>query len=130
MKNENIPRKLSSPRYFYKEMTKEDIEYTKWCIENDIHRFYTWSKWLRARRETLKADRGECQDCKRCGVITKATTVHHNFFLKQFPEYALERDCYINDKKKRNLTSLCYSCHEKRHKRTSESRELLTEEKW
>ena len=111
-------------------MTKEDIAYTAWCIENDIHRFYTWSKWLKAREETLKADRGECQDCKHRGVITKATTVHHNFFLKQYPEYAIEQYCYVGNKRKRNLVSLCHSCQEKRHKRTRESKEWLTEEKW
>lgn len=112
-------------------MTQEDITFVKWCIINDMHRFYTWSKWLKVRREVLEQDKNECQDCKEKGIYTRATTVHHNMYVKNNPELALEKYYVINGHKKRNLISLCFNCHEERHGyRKKNYHKPLTEERW
>lgn len=112
-------------------MTIDDISYVKWCIKNDIHKFYTWSKWVKLRTEVLQSDKYECQDCKKQGIYTRATTVHHENYVKKHPELALERYCEYDDMKKRNLISLCHNCHEKRHGyRKNTYKAPVTEEKW
>ena len=45
-------------------MIQDDIDYVKECIKNnEVHRFYIWSKWLRVRKEILKRDHNECVVC-------------------------------------------------------------------
>ncbi len=112
-------------------MTQGDIQFVVWCIKNDIHRFYTWSKWLKVRGEVLKEDKYECQDCKEKGIYTKATTVHHDNFVRKHPELALEKNYVYDGKTKRNLISLCFNCHEARHGyRKKNKHKLITEERW
>lgn len=112
-------------------MTESDIAYVRQCIRDGIHRFYVWSKWLRVRQQVLEMDRYECQDCKTRGKYTRATTVHHNQFVKKHPELALEIWYTFREKKYRNLISLCHDCHEARHDyRQRERKEPLTEERW
>ena len=41
------------------------------------HEFYSWPEWRRLRREVLAVDNCECQECKRRGVYSKASLVHH-----------------------------------------------------
>lgn len=113
-------------------MTQEDIKFVKWCIENDIHKFYTWSKWIAVRAEVLSEDKYECQDCKSKGRYTKATTVHHINFVKRYPELALEKSYEYNGVIKKNMISLCHDCHEKRHNYRKEinSDKFFNEERW
>ena len=112
-------------------MTKEQIAYVKKCISTDVHSFYIWGEWLKVREDVLKLDKFECQDCKKKGKYTKATTVHHNQFLKKYPEHALEIFYEFAGKRYRNLVSLCHDCHEARHGyRKKEGKKPLTEERW
>lgn len=112
-------------------MTREQIEYVKKCIKNNIHNFYIWGEWLKVRTIVLQMDKYECQDCKKKGKYTKATTVHHNQFLKKYPELALEIFYQFGGKTYRNLISLCRDCHEVRHGfRKKEEKKPLTEERW
>lgn len=112
-------------------MTESDIAYVKQCIHDGIHRFYVWSKWLRVRQQVLKMDKNECQDCKARGIYTKATTVHHNQFVRNHPDQALEIWYTFQGKKYRNLVSLCHDCHEARHGyRQKKQKAPLTEERW
>lgn len=114
-------------------MTKKDIEFVKQCIkDNDIHRFYVSRQWRKLRQQVLEMDHHECQDCKKKGIYTKATTVHHNQFVQRHPENALDIFYTFNGKQYRNLISLCHDCHEERHgHRVKENkRTLLTEERW
>lgn len=112
-------------------MTDKEIAYVKHCIQSGIHHFYVWSKWLHVRGEVLKMDKYECQDCKARGIYTKATTVHHNQFVKKHPEQALEIWHTFQGKEYRNLVSLCHECHEARHGHRKKNKEnLLTEERW
>lgn len=112
-------------------MTETEIVYVRECIRTDIHKFYTWSKWLRIRQQVLNMDKTECQDCKLHGKYTKATTVHHQQYVKSHPELSLEIWYTFQGKRYRNLVSLCHDCHEARHGyRQKNTKELLTEERW
>lgn len=113
-------------------MTREDIQFVKQCIQdNNLHRFYLWAKWKSIRSKALSMDKYECQDCKANKVYAKATTVHHENYVKRHPDLALELWYTWRGEKKRNLISLCHDCHEKRHGyRKPEKQTYLTEEKW
>ena len=95
-------------------------------------KLYESKEWRKLRRVVLADDKYECQHCKRMGVYTKSTVVHHVNYLKLHPELALETH-YKNDDGvvKRNLISLCHSHHEEIHQWVrKEMPEPLTEEKW
>jgi 5-methylcytosine-specific restriction endonuclease McrA len=115
-------------------MTKVEIQYAKWCVEHDTHKFYTWSRWLAVREQVLKKDRYECQTClHKYKRYRKATTVHHINHLKDRPELALEVHYTdpVTHRIERNLISLCHDCHEEAHGfRMPEQGEPLTEERW
>lgn len=119
-------------------MTEQQIEYVKWCIEHDIHKFYIWGPWKARRLEVLKMDKGECVRCKAGEgripgqrVFTKATTVHHVNYVKKHPALALEIWYEFHGVKKRNLISLCHDCHEAVHGyRKPQKPPEITEERW
>ena len=100
-----------------------------------MHDFYISADWQRVRREVLKADKYECQICKRKGRYTKAIIVHHVNHLKDKPEWSLKKT-YIdeNGKEKRNLISVCRDCHETEchpeRLRQYRTEEPLTVERW
>lgn len=107
-----------------------DREYVLWCIRHDIHKFYTWRKWIAKRDAALQLDRYECQHCKRRGRYTKATTVHHVNPLRQYPMLALSMYYVdVDGNSHRQLISLCRDCHERAHNRVL-GYNALTEEKW
>ena len=68
--------------------------------------FYKSRAWQRKREAILRRDKYICQNCKRYGRKTEATTVHHIKHLEDAPELALDND---------NLVSLCAACHNKLH---------------
>lgn len=70
------------------------------------HGFYKTAAWRRMRAWVLARDCYECQACKRRGLVTKATDVHHIQHLSQRPDLALDPD---------NLIALCKSCHNAEH---------------
>lgn len=111
-------------------MTNRDIDYVKRCIKEDIHRFYTWNKWKALRQQVLRADKFECQMCKRRGKYTKATTVHHVNYVKKHPELSLEIYYEWHGIKKRNLLSLCHDCHEEVHGYRKKKTKFIAEERW
>lgn len=78
--------------------------------------FYKTTRWKSKRDKILKRDEYRCQECKRYGKTTEATTVHHIYPLLEYPLLRLET---------RNLISLCSKCHDKMHDRvTNKSTEL------
>lgn len=112
-------------------MTEHDIAFVKKCIQEDIHRFYTWNKWKTLRKTVLEMDKWECQRCKTRGKYSKATTVHHVNYVKNHPSKALEIWYTFKGQKKRNLISLCHECHEEVHGyRKKMEKKPLTEERW
>lgn len=74
--------------------------------------FYKSKAWLSKREKILKRDKYLCQECKRYGKITPATTVHHIIPLMW---------CLLFNKVLAlagiNLISLCNKCHDKMHDR-------------
>ena len=70
------------------------------------YEFYRSPKWLHKRDLILRRDGYRCQECKRYGHITQATTVHHILHLEDRPDLALTSS---------NLVSLCQACHNRKH---------------
>lgn len=86
----------------------------------DELKIYKSAKWQKTRLQQLETDHYECQRCKHKGKYrnvdglvkyTRAVLVHHDFRLKQYPQYAFTP--IVNGT--RNLYSLCQSCHEIEH---------------
>ena len=104
----------------------------------DELKIYRSSKWQKTRLAQLERDHYECQRCKHKGKYkdvkglvkyTRAVLVHHDFRLKKYPQYAFSP--IVNGK--RNLYSLCQSCHEIEHEDERgliEKPTELNEEKW
>lgn len=119
------------------------IELVKWInkliIEDKMYRFYKNKLWIDLKEEVLKEQHYECQDCKKNGkvingvkqFIIQADTVHHEKFVKDYPQFALSKWITINGIRTRQLTCLCNDCHNKRHDRFGYStKEMLNEERW
>lgn len=92
--------------------------------------FYRSHKWKKKREEVLELYHHECQRCKERGKLTKATTVHHEKPLKDYPELAFE--IFLEDGTPQ-LIPLCFDCHEaieyERGNRP-QMKETLTPEWW
>lgn len=91
--------------------------------DKEAKHIYNTKGWKKVRRDVLKRDNWQCQDCiKRLkqaetdGValtgkdakIRRASHVHHIQELKLYPELAYNMN---------NLISLCETCHNIRHGR-------------
>lgn len=101
-------------------MTDEMLEWIKKLIrDNDLHAFYTSPVWRRTQARILKENHYECSRCKAKGMVTRACTVHHKKYLREFPELALEDD---------NLEPICKNCHYKEHH--GKKRGFQNEERW
>lgn len=74
----------------------------------DQNPFYKTTKWKHKRERILRRDEYLCQECKRYGKTTPATTVHHIEPLDSKPDLRLDGS---------NLISLCDACHNKMHDR-------------
>ncbi|MCT0503208.1 HNH endonuclease [Lactococcus cremoris] len=72
---------------------------------------YKDKRWRSKRDTALRRDKYECRNCKRFGITTTATVVHHVWFLRDYPKWWL---CLWN------LISLCEKCHNKMHNRDSD----------
>lgn len=92
-------------------------------------KFYLSKEWKKKRLEVLRLDKYKCQHCKARGILTPATTVHHRWERREFPQYQLDIYVEANGRTQRNLISLCRDCHEAEHNRFGNS-EQLTEERW
>lgn len=79
---------------------------------DDVVSFYKRSSWKTKREKVLRRDQYLCQECKRYGRSTAATTVHHIHPLEHYPELALVSA---------NLLSLCGACHDAMHDRKTGS---------
>ena len=99
------------------DITKEYL--IKWinelANEQKIYRFYQTVEWRSLRAEIMHKHHNECYKCRQYGKITKADTVHHVYHLRDYPEYGLSEEIYIDAKKIINLIPLCNSCHNIEH---------------
>lgn len=83
--------------------------------------FYLSTKWKKKRASILRRDGYLCRESFRYGRRIPASTVHHIFPRKEFPEYAFSDW---------NLISLCSTVHDQLHDRntnelTAKGRDLL-----
>lgn len=101
-------------------------DFIAWIRAGNVHKFYTWSGWLKLRAQVLYEQHYECQCCKNGGkdgsgehVYEKAETVHHIKPIRRYPELAMTKS---------NLVALCFKCHEKEHEKKKKPQ--LNEERW
>lgn len=80
--------------------------------KEDRDKFYNSKLWRDKRKEILKRDNYECQECLRHNLLTtqydSMLIVDHIKELKDYPMLALEDS---------NLQTLCFACHEEKHDR-------------
>lgn len=76
--------------------------------------FYKLKKWLEKRAKILRRDEYLCQECKRYGKSTPASTVHHIIPLAWCLIYNVALALASM-----NLVSLCEKCHDRMHDRTN-----------
>lgn len=69
--------------------------------------FYRSKEWRALRLEALQRDSYLCQECKKCGIITPASTVHHIKPLRVDDSQALQLA---------NLETVCGPCHNRLHR--------------
>lgn len=99
-----------------------------------VEQFYHLSIWKELKLKVFKSQHFECQDClkeNRLTILQLDSPCHHERELKDFPELALSE--YFIDEfgiKRRNLTALCFDCHNKRHNRFQKKNTFINEEKW
>ena len=102
--------------------------------EDKLWKFYKSKEFRYLKEEIMEFDHFECQECKKNGIITKATTVHHVQFVRKHPELALSRYYTYKGKQYRNLVSVCPSCHNKLHPEKLhgkfKKKEQLNKERW
>ena len=71
------------------------LELKKWIREllaqGKIDDFYKSKYWRELRKEVLKEQKEECQECLKLGKVTRANTVHHVQFVDKHPELALSK---------------------------------------
>ncbi|KIV34460.1 MULTISPECIES: HNH endonuclease [Bacteria] len=95
-------------------------------------KFYKSKEWKALRREVLKRDNYECQECKRNGSVYtdehdpekhKRLDVDHLKEIENYPELALDID---------NCEVKCVRCHNKKHNRFQKRRKKIfwDDEKW
>lgn len=91
----------------------------------NIKKFYlSKTIWIPKRREILKRDHNECQECKKLGKYSPAEVVHHIKHLKDRPDLALTDS---------NLESVCSDCHNKLHPEKAfkyKKKKKVNEERW
>lgn len=104
---------------------------------NRLDTFYHSRHWKGLKKEVLREQHYECQHCKEKGKLTivregkrRMGVVHHERFLRDYPELALSK-YYVDEcgKKQRQLTVLCDPCHEAVHERCC-TKEPLNIERW
>lgn len=111
------------------------LELKKWIKElltqGKIDDFYKSKYWRKLRKEVLKEQKEECQECLNLGKRTKANTVHHVQFVDKHPELALSKFYAYKGKQYRNLICVCPDCHNKLHpEKHKQKKELINEERW
>ena len=74
--------------------------------------FYHSKEWKILRAEALSRDGYLCQECKKKGIITPATTVHHIKPLRIDEKKALQLS---------NLETVCAACHNQLHRERSQT---------
>lgn len=99
---------------------------------DERRRFYKDIDWIRLEKSISEEHHYECEECRKHGVYTRRSVVHHVNHLDKRPDLAYSRT-FIDDhgKEKRNLICLCQKCHLKEHGFfAKEATEGLLNEEW
>lgn len=80
--------------------------------KGELHLFYVSKYWRRLRKEILKENNYECQECKKRGYYSKANHVHHVQWVQRHPNLALSKTYIYKGKEYNNLIPVCKKCHE------------------
>ncbi len=114
---------------------QELVKWINYLISvNKLEYFYHSKWWKSLKKEVLREQHYECQLCLENGLLTilnDSSPVHHVNEVKNVPSLALSK-FFIdeNGKKKRQLISLCFECHNKIHNRFCVKEKFMNEEKW
>lgn len=73
---------------------------------DEIDNLYKTARWRKLRVVIIKRDYGLCQECKRRGVISKGSIVHHKVEARD------DLSLFWNEN---NLELVCTACHNKEH---------------
>lgn len=84
--------------------------------EDRLYRFYKSREFTELRAKVLEDAHYECQYCRRKGRITKATIAHHEYYVRDYPQYALTQYVMDEEGMHQNLVAVCHRCHEDIHK--------------
>lgn len=110
----------------------------QYTTDEQKRKFYDSGKWRTLSKKIKQRDNGECQECKRNGLVTLddknlqsetakrkkiQLVVHHIKELERHPELALDAD---------NLETICVNCHNKEHGRgyRGSNNKWQHDEKW
>ena len=88
-----------------------DVLFSFWRTMKTVDPFYRSKRWEHLRAKVLRRDGYKCRECIRYGKHKSAEVVHHAVPRSDFPELQWESW---------NLVSLCNTCHEHMHTRTTD----------
>lgn len=83
--------------------------------EDKLYRFYKSREFRELRARVLEDAHHECQYCRARGKVTKATIAHHEYYVRDYPQYALSQYVMDEEGMHRNLVAVCHRCHEEVH---------------
>lgn len=83
---------------------------------DEIDKLYKTTRWIKLRPLIKARDYGLCQECKRRGIITKGSIVHHKIEARD--DLSLFWDT-------ENLELICTACHNKEHPERSGGRKKV-----
>lgn len=73
---------------------------------DEIDKLYKTKRWRDLRQVVLARDYGMCQECKRRGLTTKGTIIHHKVDAREDLTMFWSAD---------NLECICPACHNAEH---------------
>ncbi len=74
---------------------------------------YNTSRWQKLRKSFL-CENPICEECKKKGIITPATHVHHIYEISNGKDDEQMKEIAFNW---HNLMSLCDKCHKEKHEK-------------
>lgn len=97
------PKLVNDGSYCKEHKKLIDKQYNQYQRNKQSQSFYTSKEWLTVKKRHLKME-PLCRECKKKGVLVRATVVDHIKPIKQ-------GGAPLSDN---NLQSLCWSCHSRK----------------